>query len=38
MNKFINKLVEIGVIQNAVNGEDFILTEEFSKELNVEIT
>ena len=38
MNKFINRLVEVGVIQNAVTGEDFILTEEFAQELNVEIS
>lgn len=37
MNKFINKLVEVGVIQNAVVGEEFVLTEDFSKVLEVEI-
>ena len=38
MNKFINKLVEIGVIQNAVDGEEFVLTEDFLQELQVEIS
>ena len=38
MNKFINRLVEVGVIQNAVVGEDFILTEEFAQELHVAIS
>ena len=38
MNKFINKLVEVGVIQNAVDGEEFVLTEEFAQELQVEIS
>ena len=38
MNKFINKLVEIGVIQNVVDGEEFVLTEDFLQELQVEIS
>ena len=38
MNKFINRLVEVGVIQNAVTGEEFVLTEDFLQELNVEIS
>lgn len=38
MNKFINKLVEVGVIQNAVDGEEFVLTEDFVEELQVEIS
>ena len=38
MNKFINRLVEVGVIQNAVDGEEFVLTEEFAQELQVEIS
>lgn len=38
MNKFINKLVEVGVIQNAIDGEDFVLTEEFAQELHVAIS
>ena len=38
MNKFINKLVEIGVIQNVVDGEEFVLTEDFAQELHVAIS
>ena len=38
MNKFINKLVEIGIIQNVVDGEEFVLTEEFAQELHVAIS
>ena len=38
MNKFINRLVKVGVIQNAVDGEEFVLTEDFLQELQVEIS